>query len=214
MSIQNLTRQVLPRVTRDIKQNNELFKQTPEMRLWKMLQEGNNCIKHVGMNECAGVKISADGVNTIYTDALSGCNAVSVVMKGKDRKPIAILSHYTPQRETMKNQLAALEKQLQSYDSFVDKSQDPKLFFNIRGLVTREQPDIIIGVPNSILDYVRKLMDKFFKNGVDEQIIYYQNNGRPSFFSSANILQFDKENLNKLKLTTVGEKEHFFDLKY
>ena len=214
MSIVNLTRKFVPELSRDTKQNLNFLNKMPEMRLWNMIKNGDKSIVHVGMNECAAARITAEGINTIYTDALSGCNSVSIVMKGLDSKPIAIQSHYTPLKESLKNQLAALEKQLRTYDYYTDKTQKPKLFFNIRGLVTRSNPDEIIGVPNPIINQVRLLLDKFFKNGAEEKIIYYQNNGRPAYFSSANILQFDKENLNKLKLTTVGEKEHFFDLNF
>ena len=214
MSITNLTRKYIPSLTRDSKQNMQALKELPEMKLWDMIQKGDKSVVHIGMNECVAARITPEGINTVYTDALSGSNAVSFVMKGLDKKPIAIHSHYTPLRESQKNQLAALEKQLQTYDYFVDKTQEPKLFFNLRGLITKANPDVVVGVPNCIIDYVRRLADKFFKNGVDEHIFYYQNNGRPAYFSSANILQFDRENLNKLKLTTVGEKEHFFDLKY
>ena len=65
---------------------------------------------------------------------------------------------------------------------------------------------------NNIFEKIRAVMDKFFNKNYDEDIILYQGKNRPPFFSSANIFQFDTKNPNKVKMTTVGENEYFFDL--
>lgn len=184
----------------------------PEMVLATAVRNGDKSIVHVGMNECAAARISESGVNTIFTDALSGCNSVGVVAKAIDGKPVAILSHYTPLPESRRRQCEALQKQLETYDYYLDKSVQPNVFFNVRGYT--DEAGTLQPQPNQIFDEIRNVFDKFFKQGYKETVTPYQNVSRPAFFSSANIFQFDKKNLSSLKMTTVGEKERFLDLKY
>lgn len=209
MSIQNLTRQVLPKLSKLSAQNREAVNNMPEMVLAKMIREGNPNIISVGMNECKAVRILPDRIHTIYTDGLASCNSVGVVMKGKDGNPIAILSHYTPLPVSKDLQASTLDKQLATYDYFIDKSKKPKLFFNVPGYQYEGELKPCV---NNIFEKIRKVMDKYYNKNYDEQIILYQGKNRPPFFSSANIFQFDTKNPNKLKMTTVGEKEHFIDL--
>ena len=92
----NLTRTSLPKISKNPKENIAAVYSMPEMVLSKMAKEGNKSIVHVDMNHCAAARISPEGINTIYTDALNGCNSVGIVAKGLDGKPVAILSHYVP----------------------------------------------------------------------------------------------------------------------
>lgn len=209
MSITNLTRKVLPKLSKLSAENKNSVNNMPEMVLAKKIREGDKNIVQVGMNECKAVRILPDKINTIYTDGLASCNAVGVVMKGKDGCPIAVLSHYTPLPASKDLQASSLEKQLQTYDYFIDKTQRPKLFFNVPGYMDEGKLKPCV---NNIFEKIRPVMEKFFNKNYDEYIIHYQGKNRPPFFSSANIYQFDTKNLNKLKLTTVGEKEHFIDL--
>lgn len=62
------------------------------------------------------------------------------------------------------------------------------------------------------MDKLKKLLTKFFNRDVALEVTPYKNKNRPAFFSSANIFQFDKTNINHVKITNVGEKEHFVDL--
>ncbi len=212
MAIQNLTRQILPKISLNSKDNIRFINEMPEMVLSNAIRSGNKKIVHVGMNESAAVRISQRGVNTVYTDALAGCNSVGVITKTVDGKPLIVLSHYTPLPESVKRQCAAIDKQLSVYDSYIDKSVKPDIFFNVRGYTDLD--GILKPQPNNIFDEVRNVLSRFFPKGVKETVTPYPNSKRPAFFSSANIFQFDSKNLNKLKMTTVGEKEHFIDLNY
>lgn len=209
MSIVNLTRKVLPKLSKLSAENKISVNNMPEMVLAKKIREGDKNIVQVGMNECKAVRILPDKINTIYTDGLASCNAVGVVMKGKDGCPITVLSHYTPLPVSKDLQASTLEKQLQTYDYFIDKTKRPKLFFNVPGYMDEGELKPCV---NNIFEKIRPVMEKFFNKNYDEQIILYQGKNRLPFFSSANIYQFDTKNPNKLKLTTVGEKEHFIDL--
>ena len=209
MSIVNLTRKVLPQMSRLSAENRAAVNNMPEMVLARMMREGDKNIVQVGMNECKAVRILPGKINTIYTDGLASCNAVGVIMKGKDGYPITILSHYTPLSISKELQASTLEKQLQTYDYFIDKTKRPKLFFNVPGYMDEGKLKPCV---NNIFEKIRTVMDKFFNKNYDEQTILYQGKNRPPFFSSANIFQFDTRNPNKLKMTTVGENEHFIDL--
>ena len=96
MSIQNLTRKILPSRLILAKTNSENLKSMPEMVLSRQIARGNKSIVHVGMNETKTARIAPDGVNTVYTDALASCNSVGVVMKDKNGKPLVVLSHFLP----------------------------------------------------------------------------------------------------------------------
>ena len=203
----NLTRTSLPKISKNPKENIAAVYSMPEMVLSKMAKEGNKSIVHVDMNHCAAARISPEGINTIYTDALNGCNSVGIVAKGLDGKPVAILSHYVP--TNVNGQVSAIEKQLDTYNYFLDKNYKPKLFFNIRGWIDGGKLEV---VPNSIVEKVKNVLSKYFPQGAETTITPYPTKERPAFFSSANIFQFDPADTSKLKITNVGEKEKFIDL--
>lgn len=202
-SVLNLTRPYLPKITSNCI---ESVNAMPEMVLNRMIREGAQNIVHCDMNHCAAAIISPDGINTIYTDALAGCNSVNIIAKIKD-KFVSILSHYVP--TNVDGQISAIEKQLQVYSPHIDMTYKPRAFLNIRGRQTYEGLE---PVPNPIVDKLKELLSKFFPQGSKIDITPYQNGKRPAFFSSANIFQFDPADISKLKITNVGEKERFIDL--
>ena len=202
-SVLNLTRPYLPKITSNCI---ESVNAMPEMVLNRMIREGAQNIVHCDMNHCAAAIISPDGINTIYTDALAGCNSVNIIAKIKD-KFVSILSHYVP--TNVDGQISAIEKQLQVYSPHIDMTYKPRAFLNIRGRQTYEGLE---PVPNPIVDKLKELLSKFFPQGSKIDITPYQNTKRPAFFSSANIFQFDPADTSKLKITNVGEKVRFIDL--
>ena len=178
------------------------------MVLHRMCSNGDKSILRVDMNHCGAAIIRKGGINTVYTDALHGCNSVGAAIKLNNGESLFMLSHYVPTNTT--GQIEALAKQLDTYKAYINPMQEPKLFFNIRGY----KPDGINlePEPNPIVDGVKKLFSKFFNQKADVHITPYQNQKRPAFFSSANIFQFDPQNLKNLKITNVGEKEKFITL--
>ena len=158
MAILDLTRKVLPKLSATGKESMRHIKNIPEMRLFNAIQNGDKSIVHVGMNQNAAARITEKGINTIYTDALNGCNAVGVIAKGLDKKPVAILSHYTPMPVSLQNQLDTLQKQLQTYDYYLDKSAKPTVFFNIRGHIKPMTKDELVCSENPIIDSVRQIL--------------------------------------------------------
>lgn len=209
MSILNLTRKVLPAITKSIAQNRASVQNLPEMRLAAMMRAGDKSIVSVGMNECKAVRVLPGRINTIFTDGLAGCNSIGILAKGKDGNPIAILSHYSPLQTSQANQALAIEKQLETYGAFFESSLKPKVFYNVPGFFDEGTLKPCV---NTVFDKIKPVLNKFFKGNVEEKVVLYQNRNRPAFFSSANIFQFDPQNLNKCKMTTVGEKEFFIDL--
>lgn len=203
-SVLNLTRPYLPKITSNCI---ESVNAMPEMVLNRMIRNGNKSIVHCDMNQCTAAIISPDGIHTIYTDALAGCNSVNIITKLKDNRFVSILSHYVP--TNIEGQLEAIRKQLQTYLPHIDMSYRPKAFLNIRGRQTYEGLE---PVPNPIVDKLKELLSKFFPQGSKTYITPYQNANRPAFFSSANIFQFDPSDISKLKITNVGEKVRFIDL--
>lgn len=184
----------------------------PEFVLHNSIKNGNKSIKYVEMNECKAFDISKRGVTTIYTDALSECNAVAVIAKTIDNGIIAILSHFKPTKDGAITQSAQIGEKLIQQKNKLDLSAKPYVFFNVRGYT--DETNNLKPSPNYIFSEIRKVLDNFFKQGYKEAVVPYQNVKRPAFFSSANIFQFDPKNTNHLKMTTVGEKEHFIDLKF
>ncbi len=206
-SVLNLTREILPKISRIPQKNIDAVNSLPEMILGRMIREGDKSIVHCDMNHSVGAIISPNGINTIYTDALAGCNSVNIITKLKDNKFVSILSHYVP--TNIEGQINAIRKQIQTYLPHIDMNYQPKAFLNIRGRQTYEGLE---PVPNPIVDKLKELLDKFFPQGSKMDITPYQNSNRPAFFSSANIFQFDPADISKLKITNVGEKEKFIDL--
>ncbi len=203
----NLTRKVLPKLTADSKQNIASINSLPEMVLTKMARNGDKSIIHTDMNQCTAAIIRKGGITTSYTDALHGCNSVGAVIKLKNGENLCVLSHYVP--TNVDGQVEAVSKQLKTYSKHINEDTRPKLFFNIRGYDNNGKLE---AVPNPIVSKITELFSSIFKKGVDCTITPYQNGKRPAFFSSANIFQFDPNNLNKLKITNVGEQEKFIDL--
>lgn len=206
-SVLNLTREILPKISRIPQKNIDAVNSLPEMILGRMIREGDKSIVHCDMNHSVGAIISPNGINTIYTDALAGCNSVNIITKLKDNKFVSILSHYVP--TNIEGQINAIRKQIQTYLPHIDMNYQPKAFLNIRGRQTYEGLE---PVPNPIVDKLKELLDKFFPQGSKMDITPYQNTNRPAFFSSANIFQFDPTDISKSKITNVGEKERFIDL--
>lgn len=209
MGIQNLTRKVLPTIGIDRAKNIDAIRNLPEMVLSRMIKNGDSSILHVDMNQCAAAIIKQKGVSTVFTDSLSGCNSVGVLARTTSGEPLAVLSHYVP--TAVDRQVSALSQQLETYAQYLDKTYRPKLFFNTRGLKTFDGE--VLSPPNLIFEKVKELMSRFFPQGFDKYVELYPTNGRGAFYSSANIFQFDPEDLSKLKITFVGEKEQFLDLK-
>lgn len=206
--IVNLTRKVLPKLSTNSKQNIESINSLPEMVLHRMCSNGDKSILRVDMNHCGAAIIKKGGINTVYTDALNGCNSVGAAIKLNNGNSLFMLSHYVP--TNTEGQISALAKQLETYKPYFSSVQEPQLFFNIRGY----KPDgkNLEAVPNPIVNGVKDLFSKFFKKTPKIEITPYQNQNRPAFFSSANIFQFDPQNLKNLKITNVGEKEKFITL--
>ena len=206
-SVLNLTREVLPKISSIPKKNIEAVNSMPEMVLNRMIREGDKSIVHCDMNQCTAAIISPDGIRTIYTDALAGCNSVNIITKLKNNRFVSILSHYVP--TNIDGQIEAIRKQLQTYLPHIDMTYKPKTFLNIRGRQTYEGLE---PVPNPMVDKLKEMLSKFFPQGSKIDITPYQNAKRPAFFSSANIFQFDPADTSKLKITNVGEKVRFIDL--
>ncbi len=210
MPILNLTRKILPAITKNAAQNTANVRCMPEFRLATMITSGNKSIVHVGMNECKAARILPGGINTIYTDGLASCNAVGVVCHGIDNNPIVILSHYTPLESSRLQQAQAIETQLKAYEAYIDKETRPRVYYNVPGYQSEEgglKPCV-----NNIFEKINKVMQKFFGNNFNEQTVLYKYRNRAPYFSTANIFQFDTKRTNELKITFVGEKEHFTKL--
>lgn len=206
--ITNLSRKVLPTVSAVSSKNKQSVNAMPEMVLARLKREGANNIVYCDMNQSVAAIISPNGINTVYTDSLNGCNAADIVAKLKDGRNLVITSHHVP--TNVDGQMRALEQQLKTYSPYIDTTSKGKAFLNIRG---HERNGSLEPEKNPIVDKVVELMQKFFPKGSKVDITPYQNADRPAFFSSAHILQFDPNDLNKVKITNVGEKERFLDLR-
>ena len=204
----NLVRKTLPKVSTDTKVNVANVRNMPEMRLATMIQNGNKDIVHVGMNQCGAALIKENGVNIIFTDGLAGCNSVGLVAKTVEGKPFAILSHYVP--SAVDRQVKSIGQQLDTYSYYLDKKYKPKLFFNLRATENNGQLTL---VKNPIIEKAKALLAKYFPQGIETAITPYQSKNRSAFFSSANIFQFDPQNLNKMEIINVGENVKNIDLK-
>lgn len=208
MTIVNLTRKVLPKISAIPKKNIDSVRSMPEMVLSRMINDGAKNIVHCDMNQSIAAIIAPDKINTIYTDALNGCNAVNIIARMNDKKSfVSIMSHYVPTNTD--GQISAIDKQLQTYTPHIDKTYVPRIFLNIRGT---ESYGKLCAVPNPIIEKLKTLLAKFFPQGNTIEITPYKNSKRPAFFSSANIFQFNPSDINKLKITNVGENERFIDL--
>lgn len=206
-AIINLTRKVLPSISLVKADNIKSLKEMPEMVLGQMKRNGSNNILQVDMNRCAAAIINPQKIHTVYTEGLAGCDAVGSVMKLKDGRFLCLQSHYVP--TNLEGHVKAIEKQLQTYAPHLDTSYSPRTFFNIRGVQNGEKLEI---APNPIVDKVKDVFAKMFPNGCKTSVTPYQNTNRQPFFSTANIFQFNPQNVNQLKITSVGEKEAFIDL--
>lgn len=210
MTILDLTRKFIPKLSHIKSENIRAINDIPEHVLTKMINQSNKTIQHVGMNESKAVRISENGINTIFTDGLNGCNGVSCVVKGLDGNPMVIMSHYTPLATSRTLNTNAFEKQLDAYDYFIDKSVKPKVFYNITGKNVDGQ---LVANENPLITQLKSVFDKFFKQGYEEKIIPYESVAKTPFDSHAMISQFEKAATGwDMKLTTVGEQEHFLKL--
>lgn len=206
--IVNLTRKFLPKISTTPQVNRASLNAMPEMRLHEMIKSGDQSILRIDMNRCGAAIIKKGGINTVYTDSLAGCNSVGAALTLNTGDTLFMQSHYVP--TNVAGQISALEKQLKVYQPYFSSAQEPRLFFNIRGY----KPDNVNlePVPNPIVDGVVNLFSRFFSKKPKVDIVPYQNQNRPAFFSTANIFQFDPQNLKNVKVTNVGEVERFVTL--
>lgn len=204
LNILNLTRKIIPKVSAIKAENIRAVNEIPEMVLSRMAGLGDKTIQKIGMNESKGMRILESGTTTAFTDGLNGCNGVLCVAKGLDGNPISILSHYTPLEKSRALNKNAIEKQLDTFDYYIDKNTKPKVFYNLPEKVGEENP---------IIGQLKSVFDKFFKQGYEEKIIPYETKNITPFDSKAMIAQYGKEDGKwGMKLTTVGEKEHNISL--
>jgi len=206
MNIKNLTRIFIPKLSQVKAENINAINAIPEIALANAIAQGDKSIVKVGMNQTAAVRMSEKGINTLYTDGLAGCNATLIVAKGLDGKPISIMSHYTPLKTSRELNYKKLEEQLNTYDHYIDKKSKPKVFFNLKG---EDVNGIVKETENPIVKELEPLFKKFFKQGYKQKVIPYSGKSNTPFDSNAFVAQFGGD---KMKLTTVKEKEHFIDL--
>ena len=83
------------------------------------------------------------------------------------------------------------------------------MFFNVRGINIENE---LKALPNSFIEKAKAVLLKFFPQGIDSSVTPYPTSGRGAFFSSANAYQFDPDDLNKMRVTFVGEVEKNIDL--
>ena len=79
--IVNLTRKVIPALSSDKLVNIKSWNEVPELILASSIRNGDKSIVQVGMNQCAAARITQNGITTIFTDGLAGCNSVGLVTK-------------------------------------------------------------------------------------------------------------------------------------
>jgi len=205
MTILNLTRNALPELSKITSENIRSIQNMPENILRSLIQQGRKDIVHVDMNRCAAAVIKKDGVQTVFTDSLAGCNSVGGVIPLITGDNLCFLSHYVPTNRA--GQVSAIEKQLKTYEPWIAKDKETQLFFN---LYNSEKQAVTNSSQNPIIDSVMNLFNKFFAKKTSADITLYENSTK-SFSSTANIFQFDTEK-KLLKVTTVGEKEKFVTL--
>lgn len=203
MAIANLTRKILPQLSRNSADNISAIKNMPENILRSLIKGGQKDIVYVDMNRCAAAVIKKGGVQTVFTDGLAGCNSVGAIIPLTTGDKLCILSHYVPTNRT--GQVGAIAKQLETYSPWISKDTAPNLFFNLsdKQMIPNVSPS-----KNPIIEEVSGLFKKTFSREPKVNLDLYQTSNRPNFFSSANIFQFDSPN-NMCKVTNVGEKEHF-----
>ena len=63
-----------------------------------------------------------------------------------------------------------MEKHIKGYEPALDTNTAPKVFFNIRGYSTTQNPDELIFGSAQILNGVRRMLGKFFPKGIDEKV--------------------------------------------
>lgn len=207
MAIQQLARKVVSGVSSNKLNNIKALQNMPEMVLNKAIRSGAKDIVHVDMNHCGAALIRKGGVHTIYTDSLAGCDALGVIAKTKEGTPFAMVSHYVP--TNTKGHLEAIEKQLEIYAPYCDKNYQPKVFFNVRGVNVENE---LKTLPNTFIEKAKAVLKRFFPQGIDSSVTPYPTAGRGAFFSSVNAYQFDPNDLNKMRVTFVGEVEKNIDL--
>lgn len=209
MNVLNLTRKFIPKVSAIKAENINAINLIPENILTKMVQDGDKTVVKVGMNDNAAVRILENKTKTIFTDGLNGCNGVQCVARGLDGNPIAIQTHYTPLEASRTKNVDVFENQLNTYEDYIDKNYKPKVFYNVRG---HEVNGKLIAYENPLISQLKSVFDKFFKQGYEEKIIPYEAKDVTPFDSKAMISQFEKTKTGwDMKLTSVGEQEHYFD---
>lgn len=159
------------------------------------IKNGSKSILHVKMNECKSAKISKDGITTVFTDQLTGCNSVYIIIRGKDGKPFIIMTHVMPTPKSIATQCENLNRELIENKEIFDNTSTPYVFFNTSNRVCN----------NPIFDTVRSVMNNHFKNGYEETVNQYT--PLKSIFT-ANIFQFNPNNLNNITITNVGSEPY------
>lgn len=208
MAITNLTRTFIPqKVSTVARQNIEATFSMPEMVLFRKTVNGDKSVARCAMNQAIAKEISSSGTTTIYTDSLSGCNSINVITKLNNNRFLSVMSHYTP--IFINEQVAAIAKLLKANIGKMNKNYEPRVFLNLRGVDKGNGLEVI---PNRVVGKLQEMLDKLFPQGVKMDITPYKYFGRPAFFSSANIFQFDPKKISSLKITNVGEQEKFVNL--
>lgn len=208
MAITNLTRTFIPqKVSTVARQNIEATFSMPEMVLFRKTVNGDKSVARCAMNQAIAKEISSSGITTIYTDSLSGCNSINVITKLNNNRFLSVMSHYTP--IFINEQVAAIAKLLKANIGKMNKNYEPRVFLNLRGVDKENGLEVI---PNRVVGKLQEMLDKLFPQGVKMDITPYKYFGRPAFFSSANIFQFDPKKISFLKITNVGEQEKFVNL--
>lgn len=172
-----------------------------DWNLSKAVKSGAKGIVEVEPEEGKAVNPVQDGVSYLFTGSLNGCQACTIIAKGKNGNPIAILTHYTP--DTLNVNIAEIKRLIRQNKCFIDEKAAP--------VVALVLPYDDADDTEPVADKLKSAIEEEFPNGIDAREIRYEYDIDPGYNKKTYeyIIKFPKNKGELIKYQLHGK--HFGD---
>ncbi len=168
-----------------------------DWNLSKAAKQGVKGIAEVELEQGKAINPVQDGITYFFTGALNGCQACSIIAKGKNGNPIVIMTHYSP--DTLSANITEVKRLIKQNECFIDKTATP--------VVALVSPNAEIGDTDSVASKLKSAIEEEFLNGVDAKEIGYKYDREPDYSRNTYeyIIEFPKDKSGLIKYQLHGK---------
>jgi len=172
-----------------------------EWNLSKAVKHWAKGIVEVEAGEGKAINPVQDGISYLFTGSLNGCQACSIIAKGKNGNPIAIMTHYPP--DALNANIAEIKRLIRQNKCFIDETAAP--------VVALVLPNDEVDDTEPVAETLKSAIKEEFTNGIEMREIRYEYDRNPDYGKKTYeyIIEFPKNKGGLIKYQLHGK--HFGD---